>query len=164
MPRDCSSSLLYKRSWTSNRNTLQNIWCKLHALLYSLVIKTIKIELKNAEFFKSTVPMWFMSVASEGMQDSFSAASKLVCTIILLLKNFTDYHNIYLLWTLNAGIKSFKRVNWSLHPQDWWSFWMEEIWTGNAVLAHVCCFLPIIHAPVQVLPEHSLKKECQLLS
>lgn len=85
---------------------------------YSLVIKTIKI--KNSAFFNSmsTAPMWFMSVASKGMHDSFSAASKLFCcTITLLLKSFTDYHNIYSLWTLNTSIKPFKRINRSsLHP------------------------------------------------
>lgn len=85
--------------------------------LYSLVIKTIKI--KNSAFFssKSIVPMWFMSVASEGMHDGFSAASKLFCcSITLLLKSFTDYHNTYLLWTLNDCIKSFKIINTPLHP------------------------------------------------
>lgn len=40
--------------------------------LYSLVIKTIKI--KNSAFFNSKSTVWFMSVASEGMHDSFSAS------------------------------------------------------------------------------------------
>lgn len=118
---------------------------------YSLVIKTIKI--KNTAFFnsRSIVPMWFMSVASKEMHDSFSAAKLFCCTITLLLKIFTDYHHIYSLWTLNASLRQDKtqvfeknKQNFSLilqkwFPQDWSSFWMEKIWTGSAVLSHARC-------------------------
>lgn len=131
--------------------------------LYSLVIKTIKI--KNSAFFnsKSTVPMWFMSVASEGMHDSFSAAGKLFCcTITLLLKSFIDYHNIYLLWTLN--VKSFKTINRSLHPPRLVILFPGGNMNRECSASNVYCFLPILHAPVQILPEHSLEKECQFLN
>lgn len=127
-----------------------------------------------------------MLVASKGMHDSFSAANIFCCTIMLLLKNFTDYHHIQSLWTLNASLRQdktqvfskskqiFSLILQEWFPQDWWSFWKENMDRECSASAHALLLtlssmcstssagaLPQREMPI---PELILQKQNPLLS